>query len=121
MLDGVGPQYARCDHSINISIHIFRSVNLSEFFIHQPIPILTLTIVLWITSMGSIVYVAQGEVQEAVWGSDLLQASLAITMTVNALATGLIVFRIFMVFRQSRVTSDDQVFRATRGTKLRTN
>ena len=40
-------------------------------------------------------------------------------MTLNALATGLIVFRIFTVFRQSRATSDDQVFRVTRGTKLR--
>ena len=66
-------------------------------------------------------YYAQGEVLESLWGAELILASLAITMTVNALATGLIVFRIFMVFRQSRVTSDDQVFRATRGTKLRTN
>ena len=53
------------------------------------------------------------------WAGDLILASLAITMIVNALATGLIVFRIFVVFRQIRVTSDDQVFGATRGTKLR--
>jgi hypothetical protein len=39
LLDRVGPEYPRRDHSINISIHIFRSVNLSEFFIHQQIPI----------------------------------------------------------------------------------
>ena len=39
LLDCVGPEYPRRDHSINISIHIFRSVNLSEFFIHQQIPI----------------------------------------------------------------------------------
>ena len=64
-------------------------------------------------------YYAHGEVLELLWSNDLLLASLAITMTVNALATGLIVFRIFMVLRQSRLTSDDQVFGAFRGTKFR--
>ena len=60
---------------------------------------------------------------QAVWPTDLVLASLATTMTVNALATGLIVFRIFMTllaFRESIVTSDDQleVFEAIR-TKFR--
>ena len=65
-------------------------------------------------------FYAQGEVLAPVWGTDLVVASLAITMTANALATGLIVFRIFtVVFRQSRVTSDDQGFGATRETKFR--
>ena len=65
--------------------------------------------------MGSIVY-AQIQAQEALWGAELSLASLAITMTVNALATGLIVVRTFMVF-QSRVISDDQGYGATRRTK----
>ena len=39
LLDCVAPEYARRDHSINISIHIFRSVNLSAFFTPQQIPI----------------------------------------------------------------------------------
>ena len=72
----------------------------------------------WITGISA-QFFAQGEVLESVWGADLILASLAMTMTVNALATGLIVFRIFMVFRQSRVTSDDQVFEATQRTKFR--
>ena len=37
LLDCVAPEYPHRDHSININI--FRSVNLSEFFIHQQIPI----------------------------------------------------------------------------------
>jgi len=71
-----------------------------------------LAIVIWITSISSQFY-AQGEILFPAWARDLILAGLAITMTVNALATGLIVFRIFMVFRQSGVTSDDH------GTKLR--
>ena len=39
LLDCVGQEYPCGDHSINISIHIFRSVNLSEFLIHPQIPI----------------------------------------------------------------------------------
>ena len=79
---------------------------------------ITLPIATWLTNVGSQFH-GQDEVLEYVWGNDVLLASLAITMTVNALATGLIVFRIFMVFRQSRVTSDDQVFGVTRETKFR--
>ena len=59
-------------------------------------------------------FYAQDELSEPVWGNDLVLASLAITMTVNALATALIVFRIFKAFRQSRV-----MFGATGGTKFR--
>ena len=59
-------------------------------------------------------FYAQDELSEPVWGNDLVLASLAITMTVNALATALIVFRIFMAFRKSRV-----MFGATGGTKFR--
>ena len=40
-------------------------------------------------------------------------------MTVNALATGLIVFRIFQVFREVKLASDDPTFGATGGNKLR--
>ena len=74
-------------------------------------------IAIWIIGISPQSY-AQGGVLVSAGGNDLTLAGLAITMTVNALATGLIVFRIFMVFRQ-RVTSDDQVFGVTRGTKLR--
>ena len=41
------------------------------------------------------------------------------SMTVNALVTGLIVFRIFKVFREVKLSSEDQTLRATGGSKLR--
>ena len=53
------------------------------------------------------------------WGQKLIITSLALSMTVNTLATGLIVFRIFQVFREVKLTSEDQAFGASRGNKLR--
>ena len=40
-------------------------------------------------------------------------------MTVNALATGLIVFKILQVFRAVKLASGDPTFGATHGSKLR--
>ena len=40
-----------------------------------------------------------------IWGSFLTQAAIATSMTVNALMIGLIVFRIFKVFREVRAAS----------------
>ena len=73
------------------------------------------TIAIWLMGISPQSY-AQGGALVSAGGNDLTLAGLAITMTVNALATGLIVFRIFMVFQQSRVTS---IFGPTRGTKFR--
>ena len=77
------------------------------------------TIAIWLMGISPQSY-AQGGALVSAGGNDLTLAGLAITMTVNALATGLIVFRIFVVFRRSIVTSNDQVFQgATRGSKFR--
>ena len=47
-------------------------------------------------------------------------AGLTLSMTVNALVTGLIVFRIFKVFREVKTgTPDDQILGATGGSTLR--
>ena len=56
---------------------------------------------------------------EASWGITLNLTGLAMSMTVNALATGLIVFRIYKVFRQVKLTSEDENLGATCGNKLR--
>ena len=56
---------------------------------------------------------------EASWGTTLNITSLAMSMTVNALVTGLIVSRIFKVFRQVKSTLEDQNMGATGGSKLR--
>ena len=57
----------------------------------------------------------------ALWGNTLVLTSLIASMTVNALVTGLIVFRIFKVFRGVKdiTTSDEKSLGVTRGRKLR--
>ena len=59
--------------------------------------------------------------RQLLWGNRLLLTSLITSMTVNALVTGLIVFRIFKVFREvkSVATLEDKSLGITRGNKLR--
>ena len=67
-------------------------------------------------------YAAQGDIFQSNLGEALrldLSALAGMSMAVNALATGLIVFRIFKVFREVKLASDDQTFVVTRGNKLR--
>ena len=49
----------------------------------------------------------------------LAAAGLAISMTVNALVTGLIVFRLFKVFREVRAASNERILGVTGGDTLR--
>ena len=68
-------------------------------------------------SIGGMVYCATGGV-----GSDcntLFITGLALSMTVNALVMGLIVFRIVKVFREVNPTSDERNLGVTHGSKLR--
>ena len=84
-----------------------------------------LPLVMWEAINGA-VFIEQNEVGETVvtetgWGTRLVLASLVTSMTVNALVTGLIVFRIFKVFREVRsvITSEEKSLGITGGTKLR--
>ena len=79
-----------------------------------------LPLVMWVAPSGAL-FIAQNAVGEAVWGDRLALTSLIMSMTVNALVTGLIVFRIFKVFRevQSVTTSEDKSLGITHGNKLR--
>ena len=79
-----------------------------------------LPLVMWAATNGAL-FIVQNEVYEAVWGNRLLSASLITSMTVNALVTGLIVFKIFKVFREikSATTLEDKSLGITGGTKLR--
>jgi hypothetical protein len=52
---------------------------------------------MWIVS-GCPFFIVQGQVYTITWSDVLAMTSLAASMTVNALVTGLIVFRIFKVF-----------------------
>ena len=54
---------------------------------------------MWTASLGAN-YIGQGIFMTTFWGNALVLTSLIVSMTVNALATGLIVSRIFKVFRE---------------------
>jgi hypothetical protein len=54
---------------------------------------------MWIVS-GCPFFIVQGQVYTTTWSNMLVMTSLAVSMTVNALVTGLIVFRIFKVFHK---------------------
>src|SRR5882757_438584 len=63
---------------------------------------------MWIASTSTLI-IEQGELNQTEWGNILALTGLTASMTVNALVTGLIVFRIFKVFREvKRVTTSDE-------------
>ena len=66
-------------------------------------------------------FIGQDGIDILTWGNILAIASLAASMTVNALVTGLIVFRIFKVFREVKhvTTSDEKSLGVTGGRKFR--
>ena len=66
-------------------------------------------------------FIVQGTIEAATWSNILILTSLAASMTVNALVTSLIVFRIFKVFREVKnvTTSNEKSLGITGGTKLR--
>jgi len=74
---------------------------------------------MWIATCGS-EFIGQGEIDSTEGGSILTLTGLTASMTVNALVTGLIVFRIFKVFREVRsvTTLDETSLGVTGGKKL---
>ena len=75
---------------------------------------------MWTIALGG-QHVVQSQFVETLWSDVLQLAGLIASMTVNALATGLIVFRIFKVFRdvKDNTTSEEKSLGITGGTKLR--
>jgi len=75
---------------------------------------------MWIAASAS-QFIEQGGLVQTDWGGNLTLAGLTASMTVNALVTGLIVFRIFKVFREVKrvTTSDETSLGVTGGRKLR--
>ena len=68
---------------------------------------------------GSVPYIFSGVLLVPSWATAIGLSGITLSLTVNALVTGLIVFRIFKVFREIKATSDDQVLGAAGGNKLR--
>ena len=74
---------------------------------------------IWIASGTSPLTNIQGQFYLANWSDILDLTGLALSMTVNALVTGLIVFRIFKVFQQVKTnTMDEQILGVTGGDTL---
>ena len=75
---------------------------------------------IWITEGTAPPSIVQGQDYFPKWGIDLTTAGLALSMIVNALVTGLIVFRIFKVSQEVKTsTSDDQMLVVTGRNTLR--
>ena len=73
---------------------------------------------MWTSVIGS-QYRGQNGIDAAAWGFTVALTSLTASMTVNALVTGLIVFKIFKVFREVKVTMDNKSLCVTGGGRLR--
>ena len=73
----------------------------------------------WTVAGTAPLSIVQGQFYTAAWGGTLAVAGLALSMTVNALVTGLIVFRIFQVFKEVKIgTVDEQILGVTGGSAL---
>jgi len=72
----------------------------------------------WIANITA-VSIDQRQITITNWGDTLIITGLVISMTVNALVTGLIVFRIFKVFQEVKAASDKVLLSVTGGSKLR--
>jgi len=66
---------------------------------------------IWIASGTAPLSIVQDQIVVPVWSNILPLTGLTLSMTVNALVTGLIVFRIFKVFQEVKTccTADDQI------------
>ena len=78
------------------------------------------SVAIWIASGIAPLSFVQGQLWVPEWSNTLVIAGLTLSMTVNALVTGLIVFRIFKVFQEVKTaTVDDQTLGITGGSTLR--
>ena len=75
---------------------------------------------IWIAAGSAPLSIVQGQVYAAEWTKPLAIAGIALSMTVNALVTGLIVFRIFKVFQEVKTSiADKQILKVTGRSTLR--
>ena len=114
MLDCLGLQHSCCDCSVIFNIRILRYINnlhsLSDFNLWF--------IAIWIAAGTLPLSIVQGQYAPDL-SDTLIMAGLTLSMTVNALVTGLITFRIFKVFQDVKTaTGDDQTLGVTSGSTL---
>ena len=77
-------------------------------------------LVIWLAALGGF-FIADGSVQSTLWGQIAAIIGVAFSMAVNALVTGLIVYRIFKAFRivQQSSTSAEKSLGIIGGRKYR--
>ena len=111
----MGSQYLCRDNSFNFSIGILRFVNLYLLLDFNLLPL-----GIWLAAIGAIIIV-EGVIETTPWGTIAFTTSLAVSMAVNALVTGLIVYRIFKVLRkvQQGSTSVEKSLGINGGRKFR--
>ena len=129
LLDCVGLRYPCCYHSFHLGICILRFIDLSSFIRwHWLFPVVMWTTALVGDYQGTFKtqifwngpFIPVDEDRGTWWSNALILTSLVASMTVNALVTGSIVFRIFKVFCEVKdtTTSDEKSLGVTRGRKL---
>ena len=118
LLDCLGLQYPCCNRSFNPSIRIPKSVSLY----YSVADFNLLFLVIWIVAGSSAAprhLVVEGHFLAPAWQNALGITGLAMSMVLNALVMGLMVFRISKVFQRLKPTSDEQILGATGGSTLR--
>ena len=88
--------------------------------LHSPIDSNLWSLAIWTASGTAHVSIVQDQIYVPEWSNTLSVAGLALSMTVNGLVTGLIVFRIFKVFQEVKTSiADEQILEVTGGSTLR--
>ena len=73
---------------------------------------------MWIAQATPVLAIAEGR-RRCTWSNILTVTGLTLSMTMNALVTGLIVFRIFRVYREVKdCNGDDRILGGTGGSTL---
>ena len=91
------------------SILAFAFLGLSDYLYYS---LTYLHLAIWIAGGTAIVMVIPGQDFVYAWGSTLTVTGLAVSLTVNALVMGLIVFRIFKVLQEVKPTSNERILGA---------
>ncbi|KAF8811341.1 hypothetical protein BYT27DRAFT_7240456 [Phlegmacium glaucopus] len=76
-------------------------------------------LVIWLAGSGS-EHIFSSQFVQPPWGYWMILAAIVMSITVNALVTSLIVFKIFKVYHEIKLASGDQGSGATGGSKIRT-
>ena len=91
----------------------------TSIYLHSPTDFNLWFVAIWIAAGITPLSIVQNQIFFSEWANTLTIAGLTLSMTVNALVTGLVVFRIFKVFQEVKTsTADSQILGVTGGSTL---